>query len=300
VEKKMNRETIIPMKDSKAIPIVLVVQYGIDSTTADTAINAALECLKISKSNLFSLDCYVERDPSMHDLSYRWDNTRKFECWGKQHDLEEYLSRSKSRESRPDVLYHMSEHQLWEANKDLIDSMKLFEQFLKYRNLPGFLVILTYESVDQSKIQLLDEGEKLAPQVETEGFAARWSNIGGCAVISVSRSCGGLINEIQSTRISDSWGSAKRWLEANNSNKIYDTKFAQRYIKGICLHELGHLFGLSHCDADYCLMHSVQNRLDILVQNFCKQCRRQLIKENHNIKHVQSIYSKNIKRSTLG
>jgi archaemetzincin len=59
--------------------------------------------------------------------------------------------------------------------------------------------------------------------------------------------------------------------------KKNDSLFYQRIVKE-AVHELGHAFGLSHCNKFTCVMH-FSNSLrdtDIKENNFCNNCRTRL------------------------
>lgn len=53
--------------------------------------------------------------------------------------------------------------------------------------------------------------------------------------------------------------------------------FVQRVLKEV-LHEVGHIFGLRHCDDSHCVMHFSNTLMDTDIKgpSFCKRCRERL------------------------
>lgn len=56
----------------------------------------------------------------------------------------------------------------------------------------------------------------------------------------------------------------------------------QRLIKE-AIHELGHAFGLLHCDNYLCVMHSSTGveEIDVKTERLCTECRNKLVEEPH-------------------
>ena len=71
-------------------------------------------------------------------------------------------------------------------------------------------------------------------------------------------------------------------LEDEFYGKISNDSIFKERVKKEVIHELGHLFGLTHCEDPHCVMHFSNSLLDTDVKsyNFCKKCLKKLEAKN--------------------
>ncbi len=288
----MKCETIIPARKNKSFPITLVIQYGIEEKTINAAIQALVYLLKLSRGNFFSVDCYVDRYPSSSSLSLNTvyggcigSSTTYKDINGVERVLEGYLRAAKN----PLPSNRSPIAGVWDGNYP----SKLFQLLYQDRPPAGFQVFLTYESIDQSPTRFRFGSDVTGSQPETGGSAVRWSATGGCAIISTER----VYNRVVHTGVLDKrkdgpWSDyrEKEWLETRESQYIRNQNIAQNYITAICLHELGHLFGLPHCSSSTCIMQAVQDTVAMGFHGFCSDCRRKLVSGCRSIKKSHRKY----------